>query len=63
MIVRQKMQTCTMFFTTICNIVMTILSFWKHIHPTTQAQIQDFDWGGGGGCVNFCNNVIEPINI
>ena len=24
-----------------------------------QARIQDFEMGGGGG-VNFCNNVIEP---
>ena len=26
----------------------------------TQARIQDFEMGGGGGGVNFCNNVIEP---
>ena len=28
---------------------------------SVQARIQDFEMGGWG--VNFCNNVIEPINI
>lgn len=35
----KKMRTFTFFFTTICNIVLTTLSLWKHIHPTTLQEI------------------------